>query len=228
MTLDNVALYNECDKCIPSHCRNVETEVAMCTDDCVEVGDDYGNNTNSLECSQSLEDNYSDSSSLLVPANCDSGLCDDNNFDISQNIYSTNSSKYENLTVMSWNIQGIGQKLELNEIRSLLLDYDIVFLFETMKLDTFDPQFEGYQYFHFQRKYKHPKARRPSGGIAVLIKSDIYEAKTITIEKANENFIWLKIKVSMQEVFLGGVYIPPEGSTSYLNDKYGKDLFHEL
>ena len=32
----------------------------------------------------------------------------------------------------------------------------------------------------------------------------------------------------MQEVFLGGAYIPPEGSTSYLNDRYGKDLFHEL
>ena len=137
-------------------------------------------------------------------------------------------SKDNILKIISWNIQGIGQKLELEEIRNMFNCYDVIFLYETMKSDTFDPQMEGYHYFHYERKYRHPRARRPSGGIAVLIKSEIFDSKAVAIEKANEHAIWLKIKGSTHEIIIGGVYIPPEGSTIYLNSRYGNDVLNEL
>ena len=80
------------------------------------------------------------------------------------------TSKPNNINVLSWNIQGIGSKLELASILNFSSKYEIIFLFETMKLNSFEPSLQGYQYIHCQRQYQHPRARRPSGGIAVLIK----------------------------------------------------------
>ena len=58
------------------------------------------------------------------------------------------------LKVMSWNIQGIGQKFEIEETRQSILEYVIVFHYETMKLDSYDPQIAGYHYFHCQKKFQ--------------------------------------------------------------------------
>ena len=74
---------------------------------------------------------------------------------------------------MTWNVQGIGNKLKLESILILLPDYDIIFLIEIMKLDSFNPDLKNYQYFHCQRYYQHPRARRASGGIGVLIRKNI-------------------------------------------------------
>ena len=187
---------------------NVEDESHLLLDDCAGVGDVLDSQLN----------NSQDDSALIGSNN--NILCIDKTI--------TNNSDEGFLKLMSWNIQGIGQKIELDEIRNMLNCYDIIFLYETMKLDTFDPQIEGYRYFHYQRKYKHPKARRPSGGIAVLIKSDIFDSKSVSIEKANEHVIWLKITRSTHEIFIGGTYIPPEGSMTYLHNKHGIDVINEL
>ena len=65
------------------------------------------------------------------------------------------------IKVLSWNIQGIGKKLELSEIRNKFDKYDIIFLFETMKLDSFEPDLINFKYIHSQRKFIHHRARRP-------------------------------------------------------------------
>ena len=122
-----------------------------------------------------------------------------------------------NLNILSWNIQGIGSKFELDSMRQLFSQYEIIFLFETMKLDTYKPSLSGYQYFHCQRKYQHPRARRPSGGIAVLIKD--CAKHIVKIEKLNEHVVWLSIKQNSQSprLIIGGTYVPPAGSKIYLN-----------
>ena len=131
------------------------------------------------------------------------------------------------LKIISWNIQGIGSKLELESIQKLLSEYDVIFLFETMKLDIYEPSFPNYQYFHCQRKYQHPRARRPSGGKAVLIRNSI--SHLVKIEKANEYVIWLNIKQKQQSpcFVIGGTYIPPMGSKTYLNTNI-HDIYHVL
>ena len=70
-----------------------------------------------------------------------------------------------------------------------------------MKLDTFEPQISEYHYFHCQHRFQHPKARRPSGGIAALIKNELYQSKTVSIAKANERNIWLKIRNQTMKCF---------------------------
>ena len=67
------------------------------------------------------------------------------------------STHYDKKTLkeLSWNIQGIGKKFEIQEIRQLVKNNDIIFLCETMKLDSFQAniQFDGYHYSHFQRSF---------------------------------------------------------------------------
>ena len=84
-----------------------------------------------------------------------------------------------------------------------------------MKLDNFDPKFNDHKYFHCQRTFQHPRARRPSGGIAVLIRKHFSKSNEVSIAKANEHVIWLKISLKHQPVmYVGGWYIPPQNSTS--------------
>ena len=130
------------------------------------------------------------------------------------------------LNILSWNIQGIGSKLEINSIQKFITQHDIIFLTETMKLDTFDPVLPEYQFYHCQRKYQHPRARRPSGGIGVLIKDKIKHL--VKVEKINEHVIWLSIKQKQQPPFIiGCTYIPPAGSKIYLHYQVN-DIFQAL
>ena len=131
------------------------------------------------------------------------------------------------LAILSWNIQGIGSKLELDSINKMFSKYEIIFLFETMKLDTFNPSFPNFHYVHCERKYQHPRARRPAGGIAVLIKNNVKHL--ITVKKVAEYAIWLGIKQKypLPDLILGGTYIPPAGSKVYLNTN-GNDFFQSL
>ena len=98
-------------------------------------------------------------------------------------ITQTKVSLSSEIQVMFWNIQGIGSKLELSSIQKLLAKYDIIFFLETMKLDNFDPSLPNFQFFHCQRECQHPHARRPSGGIGVLINNRI--KSIVKIEKLN-------------------------------------------
>ena len=130
------------------------------------------------------------------------------------------------MQIMFWNIQGIGSKLEIDSIQKFIAKYDIIFLFETMKLDTFDPFLSNYQFHHCQRKYQHPRARRPSGGIGVLINDKIKHL--VKVEKINEHVIWISIKQKqLPPLILGGTYIPPAGSKIYLNYQVN-DIFQAL
>ena len=120
------------------------------------------------------------------------------------------------ISILSWNIQGIGNKLELKGIHDLIKNYDVIFLFETMKLDDFRPDIPGYNYLHCQRSFQHPRARRPSGGIAVLIKDEL--KNIVKIDKSTEFVIWLKFtQIQQVPIFIGGVYVPSQGFFIKLN-----------
>ena len=82
-------------------------------------------------------------------------------------------SRDDKLKIMSWNIQGIGSKLDMNDIWEIIYENDIIFLYETMKLNSLKPDLKEYQYVHCQRSFKHPRARRPAGGLAVIFKNTL-------------------------------------------------------
>ena len=127
---------------------------------------------------------------------------------------------------MFWNIQGIGSKLELESINKLIS----VSLFQIKRLyqnqSTYNPLLKNHHFIHCEHKYRHQRAKRPSGGIAVLIKNTIKHI--VKIEKINEHVIWLSIKQKQQpSLMVGGTYIPPAGSKIYLNYEIN-DIFQAL
>ena len=53
------------------------------------------------------------------------------------------------LSVLSWNMNGMGDKLGISDLHDIIKSHDILRFVETMKSDTFRPQIPGYQTYHF-------------------------------------------------------------------------------
>jgi hypothetical protein len=57
----------------------------------------------------------------------------------------------------------------------------------------------------------------------------LYISKTVSIVKTKEHVIWLKISGSNQsEMYLGGLYIPPQGSKININSSYSNDIYNQI
>ena len=131
------------------------------------------------------------------------------------------------LEIMVWNIQGLGDKLKDIDFIQYISKYDMVIFLETMKLDSYSPCTSDFVYKHFQRKYQHPRARKPAGGIGVLIKSSLETSGTVKIIKNSDFSIWIKIKQSDKiDSFLGAVYIPPLDSSSTVSSFINNNAFN--
>ena len=120
-----------------------------------------------------------------------------------------------------WNIQGLfskssekcTDKLFLKEIVNL----DIVGLLET---HTIEGQCENKQIANFETKYfnrsKHKRARNGSGGIAILMKPNIWGGIKLFPSK-NNDYVWLKLEKSFfsrdQDLYICIAYVPPANST---------------
>ena len=95
-----------------------------------------------------------------------------------------------------------------------------------MKLDNYSPNTGDFMYTHFQRKYRNPRARKPSGGIGILIRSCLFNDKTVSIVKSNDFVVWIRIKqIRGRDLFIGGVYIPPRDSTSMVSNFVDNNAF---
>ena len=122
------------------------------------------------------------------------------------------------LKIGFWNIHGLGNKKYQNEdFLEIINSYDILCLTETWKEDGKSlPTPKGYKGKHHNRKEKHAKAKRNSGGILVLYKTEFQDHIKV-INNKDENILWLKISKSYKglgrDVLLGTVYISPSNST---------------
>lgn len=133
----------------------------------------------------------------------------------------TNVSIVDNVSICSWNINGLGQK-HRDESFIENVKYDINIILETWKGDSPDIKIKDYYSFSKYRMRKK-RARRNSGGIIVYIKNEIKRGvclmENITQSK---NRIWLKLDKKFfgfkRDIFLCGVYIPPLNSPHYDNE----------
>ena len=135
------------------------------------------------------------------------------------------------LSVMTWNIHGLGEKLTLPHIQNLLSKYDIIILSEIWKNAGFKPDFAGFKYVQITRSHKHPNARRQSGGIGILISKAIQ--KGVNIKRVMDFFVWIHLDAKFfgmaRDISLGAVYIPPEGSSySPVNNNYFEIICDEI
>ena len=73
------------------------------------------------------------------------------------------------IRVLSWNINGLGNKMTDPDLFTFIRNNDIIFFIETTKENNFTSAIPGYKFHHVSRKLKHKNACRASGGIGILI-----------------------------------------------------------
>ena len=73
------------------------------------------------------------------------------------------------IRVLSWNINGLGNKLADPDLLAFIREYDIIFLTETMKSNDYTLVSPGYQFHHVSRTFKHKNASRASSCIGILV-----------------------------------------------------------
>ena len=125
-----------------------------------------------------------------------------------------------NLTISSWNIQGLGDK-HRDDFFMSKIKYDINILIETWKGNdsTIDfPDFKTLQ--KFRRKKK--RSRRFSGGIIILYKSKYHKGISVLDITESENRLWIKLDKTFfgfkTDLFICACYIPPVTSPYYDED----------
>ena len=134
-----------------------------------------------------------------------------------------------NISVSTWNIHGLfhktlGDKTKNKDFINNINKLDFLFLTETWSNLNIDvPDYKA-----FVSDVSIPqtdKACRISGGIILLYKSQ-YE-NHVSIVKKSKNVLWCKISKNLlstnTDLFLCGVYIPPEKSTYF-----EEEIFDEL
>ena len=123
----------------------------------------------------------------------------------------------DSIKVVSWNINNfnsrlLGNKLETNEVKSFLNQYDIVCLVETHAKKGDELTLPGFKKpFRIDRPITNKKAY---GGIAVFVKEKLWKSSNICpIKTKNENALWVKISGKSKgcnDIYLGTVYLSPE------------------
>ncbi|KAK3082441.1 hypothetical protein FSP39_009605 [Pinctada imbricata] len=143
------------------------------------------------------------------------------------------SSRYFNrrLGICHWNIEGIksskSSKLDDPEFSKELRAHDIVALTETHAGPNDHVGLQGYTTFMATRS-KHKKARKHSGGIAILVKNNI--KAEIEFHKTSADLIWLKLNKKFfqfeSDLYIGVVYISPQNSycTKEISEKTWEGL----
>ena len=112
-----------------------------------------------------------------------------NNPTFSDNPVPVNSSQFHSVNILFWNIRGITDKLQNRHLCEYIFQHDIVCLVESMLDPQKSIQFANYTVYYFARIVRHKKAKRSSGGIAILFAN--WLNKRIGIKKVNECLVWI-------------------------------------
>ena len=120
------------------------------------------------------------------------------------------SSVRKNLKFCSFNIEGLGEKLEEEKFLEIIQNFDFITLVQTWK-----PEYEeiSIDNFHSYSKCcsKHKRAKRHSGGITVLIRNDIRKGVKFFSSKS-DRLVWCKLERSLsnleEDIYVCSVYIP--------------------
>ncbi|ESO97161.1 hypothetical protein LOTGIDRAFT_174547 [Lottia gigantea] len=139
---------------------------------------------------------------------------------------------HDNLSVVFWNIEGLQSKLNEHyyDITDVINGYDIIGFTETFQKagESFKDLFPNFIQYECARICETDKA---FGGVALFLKKwlvDITEKVDTCIEC--EETIWLKLSLKKlgrkHNLFVGLVYVPPEGSIFYSNKPANCNIQH--
>ena len=131
---------------------------------------------------------------------------------------------YSNLSFSTWNIHSIssnvlGNRTKNKDFIDCIHNIDFIFLTETWCNTNIDVP--GFRSFVSDTAKPHTnQACRKWGGITLLTKTKF--EKFTSIVKKSKNFLWCKISKDVlnakNDLFVCGVYIPPEKSVYFENE----------
>ena len=129
----------------------------------------------------------------------------------------------ENINFMTWNLQGLvssdgTNKLRIPEMLRIMYKFDFICLCETWQDNDDNISLHGYKQFTSHRSMKHKKARRSSGGVAVLVRNNISKGVT-RVKSASDDIIWLKLDKKFfginKDIYLCCCYLIPQNSSTF-------------
>ena len=129
-----------------------------------------------------------------------------------------------NLTLLSWNIESLLDKICLDGFCDFIKQFDIIGLGETYTNKNFDfsKKFNDYEVKHSPAE-SFSRLGRPSGGLVLLIKKSILNMIEF-VETGISHIIGLRIKKeylkSTKDILYFYTYIHPAGSIFYSNKEY--------
>jgi hypothetical protein len=134
------------------------------------------------------------------------------------------TSQRHSLSLCHWNVEGLRSKSGLKtndpDFVKEVANFDIISFSETHALSRNSFSIAGFcDPFEGIRK-KHPRAKKGSGGTAILVKSDIRKGVAFHQSKSPD-LIWIQLKKEffhcISDIFVGVVYVSPINSTYTLN-----------
>ena len=135
------------------------------------------------------------------------------------------------LTFLSWNVDGLWNKLADPDFMEYVSSFDVVCLFETFLNITFFPPEKWANFCSFScPAVKLSHQGRSSGGIVVLIRKEYFDFVS-RVDVSCDQVLVLKLAKSLFEthcdVFLVACYVPPTDSPFY-KDSVHKCQIHEI
>ncbi len=125
------------------------------------------------------------------------------------------------LNIICWN-RGFNNKLLDQENQNLLFNYNIIIIIETHSSEQQSKQYDiipGFKYYDFPRKYIHPRAPKPSGGIGIFIKQCLTDS--VKVCSTTECLAWITLNHNSfgweRDKLKGCIYFSPIDS-SYLHN----------
>ena len=108
-------------------------------------------------------------------------------------------------------LEGDNKSFRLNVLKSL--DLDILCVCETFLRNTESINIEGYTCFNNNRASQNGNSRRGSGGVAVLIKTELLNVFNVEVlDDTVRDILWLKMSSSHKTICVCVCYLPPENS----------------
>ena len=134
-------------------------------------------------------------------------------------LMATQHRVFDYISIVSWNINGIKNKINNPNFLELIKPYEVIFLQETF-VNKGDENFavDGFTCKNVSQSNKHKAAKRNAGGISVYIKNELSNQIKV-IKTTAEHFVWLKINKSLTglplDTYCCGAYIQPKDSPIY-------------
>ena len=121
------------------------------------------------------------------------------------------------LKLISWNVNGLGEKRQDPDFIEMFSNYDMVCLTETWSSVRTNIKLKGFENPLHRFRYKRRKKGRRSGGILVYFKKHIAQGIK-EMPKTHDDLLWLKLEKQFfsfdKDVFLCVAYIPPVAGQS--------------